>query len=226
MTSPQRAQFGPSRLLPGMRYTVQVIERVQAAHDVVTLWLAVPSTTQGPAQYLPGQFITLGLPTARGPIYRSYSLCGPGHGKGPWEITVKRHHAGVVSRHLYDSIRPGMLLQASAPAGAFTLPGDLSAQTPFIFIALGSGITPIYGMLRAIGRLASAKRPRVQLHYAYHSPADSIYAREIASLDPQRAWLAQFHYVSTQGVRITPDLVWRQPGAGARRVVRVWPSGV
>jgi ferredoxin-NADP reductase len=199
-----------------MRCTVQVIERVQAARDVVTFWLAVPGTTQGPAQYLPGQFITLGLPTARGPIYRSYSLCGPGRGKGPWEITVKRHHAGVVSRYLYDSIRPGMLLQASAPAGTFTLPGDVGAQNQLILIALGSGITPIYGMLRAIARLAPNMRPRVQLHYAYHSPADGIYAREITALDPQRTWLAQYHYVSTQGVHLTPNLVWKQAGAPER----------
>ncbi len=199
-----------------MRFTVQVIERVQAAQDVVTFWLAVPGTTQGPAQYLPGQFITIGLPTARGPIYRSYSLCGPGHGKGPWEITIKRQHAGVVSRYLYDSIRPGTLLQASAPAGSFTLPRDLNPQTSLVLVALGSGITPIYGMLRAIARRAPTERPRVQLHYAYHGPADSIYAREITSLDPQRTWLTQVHYVSTQGARITPDLVWRQSGAPAR----------
>jgi ferredoxin-NADP reductase len=199
-----------------MRYNVQVIERVQAAHGVVTFWLAVPGTTQSPAQYLPGQFITIGLPTARGPIYRSYSLCGPGSGKGPWEITIKRHHAGVVSRYLYDSIRPGMLLQASAPAGSFTLPRDLNPQTSLILVALGSGITPIYGMLRAIARRAPTERPRVQLHYAYHSPTDSIYAREINALDPQHSWLAQCHYVSTQGARITPDLVWRQSGAPAR----------
>ena len=166
MTSPQRAQFGSPHLLPGMRYSVQVIERVQAARDVVTFWLAIPGTTQGPAQYLPGQFITLGLPTARGPIYRSYSLCGPGRGKGPWEITVKRHHAGVVSRYLYNSIRPGMLLQASAPAGAFTLPRDLHAQTPLIFIALGSGITPI---------VWNATRHRAP--YAKRAPARAVALR-------------------------------------------------
>jgi ferredoxin-NADP reductase len=193
-----------------MRYNVQAIERVQTARDVVTFWLAVPGTTQGPAPYLPGQFITWGLPTARGPIYHSYSLCGPGRGKGPWEITVKRQHAGVVSRYLYDSIRPGMLLQASAPAGSFALPRDLNPQTSRILVALGSGITPIYWMLRAIARRAPTERPRVQLHHAYHGPSDSIYAREINALDPQHSWLAQSHYVSTQGARITR----RESGTG------------
>ncbi len=46
------------------------------------------------------------------------------------------------------------------------------------------------------------ERPRVTLHYAYHSPADAIFGRELLALDPQRAWLTQQHYVTTQGQRL------------------------
>jgi len=196
-------------------YRVQVVGRVQAARDVVTLWLALPGTLQAPAPYKPGQFVTLALPTDRGSLYRSYSLCGDGSADRPWEITVKRQHAGLVSGYIYDRVLPGMVLYVSAPAGAFILPDPLRPATPLVFVALGSGITPIYGMLRALARLAPERRPRVQLHYAYSSPADAIYGRELGELDPQQQWLAQWRYVSSAGARLTVEQVLAVSGAVA-----------
>jgi ferredoxin-NADP reductase len=195
---------------------VEVVGRLVAARDVVTLWLAQPGTTRAPAPYLPGQFITLALPTNQGTtISRSYSLCGDGSPERPWEITVKRQHAGMVSSYLFDRVGLGTRVQARGPFGSFTLPRDLRAGMPLVFVSLGSGIAPIYGMLRALAHLAPLQRPRVQLHYAYHSPADAIYGRELAALDPQRSWLVQWHYVSTSGARISPEQVFALVGAGA-----------
>jgi ferredoxin-NADP reductase len=189
---------------------VQVIGRAQAANDAVTFWLAAPGTTRAPMPYLPGQFITLTFtpPAQAGKhmptLYRSYSLCGDGDPQQPWEITVKRQRAGLVSTFLYDHIRTGTLLQASRPGGNFTLPASLDSNTRLVFVAAGSGITPLYGMLRAVARLDPAVRPQVHLHYAYHSPADAIYTRELAQLDPQRRWLWQWHYRSDQRQRLAP----------------------
>src|SRR5690349_16326755 len=119
MTAPMRATSQPGSRLAGRidAHQVQVVGRVQAARDVVTLWLAVPGTLQAPAPYKPGQFVTLALPTDRGSLYRSYSLCGDGSADRPWEITVKRQHAGLVSSYIYDRVVPGMVLYVSAPAG-------------------------------------------------------------------------------------------------------------
>lgn len=196
----------PSAPRAGM-HRVQVVGRVQTARDVVTLWLAAPATLQAPAPYQPGQFVTLALMTDRGPLYRSYSLCGDGSTDHPWEITVKRQHAGVVSSYIYDRVRQGQILYVSEPAGRFVLPSPLRRETPLIFVALGSGITPIYGMLRALARVPAQGRPPIQLHYAYSTPADAIYGRELAALDPQRAWLIQWHYISSQGSRLTPEQI-------------------
>lgn len=182
---------------------VEVLEVRAAAHDAATFVLAVPGTRAAPAAYRSGQFITLSLPSTSGAILRrSYSLCGDGRADRPWEITVKRVPGGAVSSFLLDRVRPGMRLRASRPQGAFTLPSAPRPATPLVFVAAGSGITPIYGMLRALARLDPASRPRVWLHYAYHSPADAIFGCELAALDPAGSWLAQRHYVSTVGTRL------------------------
>jgi ring-1,2-phenylacetyl-CoA epoxidase subunit PaaE len=189
----------------GNMITVQVVAVIPAAHDAVTLLLALPRTNRAPSQYRPGQFITLAFPTTESTLYRSYSLCGEGRADIPWEITVKRQHAGLVSNYLYRNVAPGMLLQASLPQGRFTLPDTMRSEMPIVFVAGGSGITPIYGMLRALAQLAPSLRPRAWLHFAFHSPADAIYAQELSRLDPSGRWLTQRYYSTANGQRFRPE---------------------
>ncbi len=205
------------------RFTpVQVVGREAAARNAVTLRLAVPGTRRAPAPYQPGQFITLAftLPAAKGQqrrtVYRSYSLCGDGNPQEPWQITVKVREGGLISPLLWTRVGLGVQLPASRPQGTFTLPPEVDAATRLVFVAGGSGITPIYGMLRALAALPASQRPRVWLHYAYASTADAIYGRELAALDPEGRWLRQTHYVSSQRQRLTPQAVLASLGPEAR----------
>lgn len=199
---------------PARTLTVEVVACAPAASDAVTLLLAVPGTEQAPAAYRPGQFITLSFAAGNTTLHRSYSLCGDGRPDTPWEITVKRQHGGMVSNYLYSRARPGMLLRSTLPRGSFTLPAA-RPDVPLVFVAGGSGITPIYGMLRALAQLAPARRPRVWLHYAYHAPAEAIYLQQLLALDPPRQWLTQVHYVGEQGQRLRADQVVASMGAAA-----------
>jgi ferredoxin-NADP reductase len=201
----------------GKHVVVQVLSRSDAARDTITLLLAVPGTRRAPAPYRPGQFITLMFPTDAMPLYRSYSLCGDGSADRPWEITVKRQEAGVISTYLHRQAQPGMLLRASLPQGRFTLPAAPAPANPLVFIAGGSGITPIYAMLRGLAALPAGRRPRVWLHYAYSRPEDAIYGRELAALDPERQWLTQVHYVSAAGGRLRPEQILASLGAAGAR---------
>src|SRR5712671_5201960 len=154
---------------------VQVIRHDVIAPNVITLSLAQPGTKQAPGPYLPGQFITLVIPGNNGNIYRSYSLCGNGNPRDPWEITIKRIPGGVVSNYLYVIVKVGMILNTLPPRGAFMLPASLRPEQTFVFVAVGSGITPIRGLLRAIAALPPGSRPKAQLHYASRSAQETIY---------------------------------------------------
>jgi ferredoxin-NADP reductase len=211
--TPDRA--GPAGTVGSRTVAVEVLAATPAARDAVTFALALPGTRQAPAPYRPGQFITLAIPYGGTTLYRSYSLCGDGRTDAPWEITVKRTKGGAISNYLLDRVRPGMRLRASTPLGTFTLPADARPGALLIFVAAGSGITPLYGMLRALARLAPAQRPRVQLHYAHHSPADAIFGRQLSTLDPEQSWLKQRWYVSTNGRRLTPEAVLAAAGSEA-----------
>lgn len=202
----------PTNMLP-----VQVIGRQVIAPDVVSVQIVLPGTSQAPAPYLAGQFVTLALPTPRETLYRSYSLCGDGDPSRPWELTIKRMQMGAVSSYFYQSVQQGTLLYASLPRGTFTLPGRLSPEMAFVFVATGSGITPLMGMLRSIRRLPEQERPLVQLHYASRTPEDIIYRDELDAMDPDRIWLRQLHYVSSEGYRMTADDILDYAGPAAVR---------
>src|SRR6478736_2249400 len=89
----------PTNMLP-----VQVVERNVIAPDVVSVQIVLPGASQAPAPYLPGQFVTLALPTPNETLYRSYSLCGDGDPSRPWELTIKRMKMGAVSTYFYQSV--------------------------------------------------------------------------------------------------------------------------
>ncbi len=195
----------PANMLP-----VRVIARQDVAPGVVSVHIVLPGTQQAPAPYLPGQFVTLALPTPRETLYRSYSLCGAGDPSEPWELTIKRVNQGAVSNYFYEKVVAGTLLYASLPRGVFTLPGNLHPGMVLTMVAVGSGVTPIMGMLRAIARMRPEERPFARLYYASRSPEDIIFGDELRMMDPREQWLIQRHYLSSRGDRLTQEAVFAQ----------------
>jgi ferredoxin-NADP reductase len=124
---------------------------------------------------------------------------------------------GAVSTYFYRSVHTGTLLYASLPRGTFTLPAHVTQQMVFVFVAAGSGITPIMGMLRAIDRMPEAQRPLAQLHYASKSPRDIIFGDELDQMDPDETWLNQRHYLSSRHERMTVDEILAGAGTMSKR---------
>jgi len=80
---------------------------------------------------------------------RCYSMCSSAHRRdGRFELTVKAHPEGLVSRHLVDHARPGVIVGLSRPQGDFTLPDPRPER--LLLISGGSGITPVLSMLRTL----------------------------------------------------------------------------
>jgi ferredoxin-NADP reductase len=196
---------------------VQVVARDEIAPDTVSVLIVLPGTRQAPAPYLPGQFVTLALPTRHETLYRSYSLCGDGSPDQPWELTIKRMERGAVSTYFYEEVDVGTLLYASLPRGTFTLPTHVGPEMTLVMIAMGSGITPIMGMLRALANLPPGEQPLTQLHYASRSPEEIIFGDELYDMDPEQRWLSQRHYLSSDGNRMTVEAILARAGQRAAK---------
>lgn len=196
---------GVPKITPASMLRVKVIQREEIAPGVASVSIVLIDTTHAPAHYLPGQFVTLALPTPRETLYRSYSLCSDGDPSRPWELTLRKMGAGDVSTTFFDSLQPNTLLFASLPSGAFTLPAHIEPQEPLVMVALGSGITPLMGHLRAINRMTEGERPLVHLHYASRSREHELFSAELAEIDPEQRWLRQWAYFSEEGQQLTAD---------------------
>ncbi|HEX8981725.1 MAG TPA: FAD-binding oxidoreductase [Ktedonobacterales bacterium] len=196
---------GIPKITPASMLRVKVIQREEIAPGVASVSIVLIDTAHAPTHYLPGQFVTLALPTPRETLYRSYSLCSDGDPSRPWELTLRKMGAGDISTTFFDAVQPNTLLFASLPGGAFTLPAQREPQEPLVMVALGSGITPLMGHLRAINRMPEGERPLVHLHYASRSREHELFSAELAEIDPEQRWLRQWVYYSEEGQQLTAD---------------------
>lgn len=139
-----------------------------------------------PVTYEAGQFITLVFPKPGKEDRRSYSFSSaPALGE-PMRITVKRIPNGEYSRQLFNNIKPGDTLISSGISGFFRLPARPGQIRQFVFLAAGSGITPVYSLLKTI--LHTTKLP-VVLIYSNSSEEETIFHSELLELSsrfPQR----------------------------------------
>jgi ring-1,2-phenylacetyl-CoA epoxidase subunit PaaE len=167
-----------------------------------------------PILYEAGQFLTL-LFTFRGhELRRSYSFSTtPGVDPVP-AITVKRVANGEISRHLLDRLRVGETLTSLPPAGRFTLDPDVREN---VFIAAGSGLVPVYSLLRQALKLPGS---RIMLLTQQHERASTPFWAEISWMSGM--WAIEWTELeSVRNGRLTKDrlIQWignLEPGVKAR----------
>ena len=93
------------------------------------------------------------------------------------ELTVGRHDGGLVSSHLFEHARVGMIVGLDSVAGDFTLP---AGPGRLLFVSGGSGITPVMSMLRTL-RARRHTGEVVFVHYA-RSKQEACYRDELAEI--------------------------------------------
>ena len=126
-------------------------------------------------------------------------------------MTVKRVTGGVVSGWLHARVRPGHTIEVGKPAGWFTLrPGD----GPILFLAAGSGVTPIYALLR---QALTGTRPII-LVTVHRTPEAAIFGpaiRALADGQPDRLRLIEILTAGRIGDRFAPARACLSGLAGA-----------
>ncbi|TDH27502.1 ferredoxin--NADP reductase [Segetibacter sp. 3557_3] len=102
----------------------------------------------GALTYKAGQFITFMLEIDGKEVRRSYSFSStPGIDPVPF-VTIKRIQNGYISRHLFDHAQEGDVLDVLPPGGRFVLEETGTAHQ--FFIAAGTGITPIFSLIKSV----------------------------------------------------------------------------
>lgn len=186
LIDPATFDFWASRIHPAWSWArplAQVVERRVEAQDAVTLVLkpnrhGLAGLRAGRAAFQPGQHIHLSAEVNGRRTTRSYSLTGTPRADGLISITVKRVEGGHLSTHLCRDVREGDVLELGDVFGDLTLPAQ--PQGAWLFLAAGSGITPLMSLTRA---LAERQMPvDLTLIYWARTRAELCFAQELRNL--------------------------------------------
>ncbi|QGM48196.1 2Fe-2S iron-sulfur cluster-binding protein [Methylocystis heyeri] len=143
---------------------VHSIERV--SHDIVRLRVEAEKF-----EYRPGQFLEL---IAGADLKRHYSLASHPEDDPYLEMHIRLHENGRMSRRLTEALEPGHRLHVAGPSGTCFYEG-VDAEQPLVLIGAGTGLAPLYGVLR--DALKRGHRGPIRL---YHGARDSrgLYLRD------------------------------------------------
>lgn len=146
--------------------------------------LDIPTHLQRRFRYRPGQFLTLRLQDGESLLKRSYSISSSPNADSSLQITIKRILDGKISNYLADTIREGDALTVLPPQGSF-FRTSLRKPRLYICFAAGSGITPIFSILKTV--LLKSPESRIVLVYANRDEDSVIFSAaldELASRHP------------------------------------------
>ncbi len=147
----------------------------QETPDVKTFRLMNPLGGALPFSYLPGQFLTLTVPSEGKPIKRSYTIASSPTQHDYAEICVKHEEGGVVSGFVHTQVHEGDLIEVSGPSGLFTFTGRECKC--ILLLGGGVGITPLMSVLRY---LTDRSWPGdIFLLYGVKTPSDIIFREEL-----------------------------------------------
>ncbi|MGL5290589.1 MAG: 2Fe-2S iron-sulfur cluster-binding protein [Vibrionaceae bacterium] len=190
------------------------IHRKQEAHDVVS-WQFVPLSGALPAA-LAGQCVTMHITMDGKALSRAYTLSSSPQDPF-WQITIKA--AGEVSQYLLENLHEGAQVQIDGPFGDFHLTKYPSARP--LLLSAGSGITPMWSMLR--DELAKNSNADIRFIHSARSRQDLIFATELKALAREHrgleyAWVLeeseaeypwQGRLTAAMLLKLAPDLLTR-----------------
>ncbi len=176
-----------------------VTDIIHETHDVRTY--VVKRADGASIEYKAGQFITLIIDLNGRELRRSYSISTcPGYDEHV-AFTIKLITNGEVSRHLFRTITVGSEINTELPGGRFVAPTEGPAQRDIFLFAAGSGVTPVFSLLKFF--LTCTNHP-VKLVLQNHTVSDVIFHDKLNEL--ANLYTEKFHFFNF--ISVPPGPGW------------------
>ena len=133
-------------------------------------------------------------------------------------FTVKRVQNGLVSNYINDNIVPGNVINVTPPFGNFCFEPDVRARRTCYFFAAGSGITPIYAMIRTM--LAAEPYSVAYLVYGNADVRSTIFYTALTDLEEASEGRLVVRNVLSRSSFWSSGNCWRRGRIGATVVAR------
>jgi ferredoxin-NADP reductase len=170
--------------------TAQLTKSVLLSPETKHLELKVQSADE--FRFTPGQFVSIKQPRPDGKVHtRAYSIASAPRSDATFDLCLNRVEEGFLSNWLCD-LEVGATVQFHGPHGLFTV---REPSTDSVFIATGTGIAPIRGMVHWLFEKAERNHGHENWLVFGTRYERSIYYRDeferIARENPN------FHYIPT-----------------------------
>jgi ferredoxin-NADP reductase len=151
--------------------------------------------------FIPGQFITLHIPTPTKVLRRSYSIANSTHEPSDKiEFAASYIPAGIASDLLF-TMQEGGQVAATGPFGRLILRDEQPSR--YILVATGTGITPYRTMLSELAqRFQHWPCFKVILLFGVRKPEDLLYRHEFSTFMEKNPWFEFRAYYS----RVQPEM--------------------
>ena len=169
--------------------TIAKLERL--TKDAVALTFDLPEDLADTFKYIQGQHLTLKADINGEDIRRSYSIC-QGVNEQQLQVGIKAIDGGVFSNYANTELKAGMTLEVMPPQGHFYTELNESNEKHYLFIAVGSGITPNLAHIRSV--LANESNSKVTLLYGNKSTSMMMFRENLAFIKNQ--YLTRFQQVN------------------------------
>ncbi|MEL6251640.1 MAG: ferredoxin--NADP reductase [Bacteroidota bacterium] len=142
--------------------------------------LVFPNPETENFSYLPGQYLTLRIMIEGKEERRAYSLSSCPFTDEELAVSIKQVEQGKVSNYLADKLEVGDEVEVMRPMGKFVIEPDITQQRHCIMIGAGSGITPLFSMIKGV--LDQEPESKVSLWYGNRKEDSVMFARQLTAL--------------------------------------------
>jgi|YNPBryulayer2012_1023412.scaffolds.fasta_scaffold03531_4 ring-1,2-phenylacetyl-CoA epoxidase subunit PaaE len=162
-------------------YKLKVAKIIKETPDTVTIVFDIPKELNEVFHYKPGQYVTIKLPDGDPSDRRAYSISSSPYWDEPLGITVKKLPEGKLSVYLNENLQVGDYLDVIPPIGNFVLDFENKPDANYVLYAAGSGITPIFSILKSI--LKVQPKAQILLLYSNRTEQSIIFYDKLRTLE-------------------------------------------
>ncbi len=168
-------------------HSLQIKNIRKETGSCVSISFEIPDELKEDFHFHSGQYLTLRSNIQNEDIRRSYSLCSAPSDK-EWRVAIKQVENGVFSTHALTNLQEGHYLDVMNPMGNFKLETHPENEKSYVLFAAGSGVTPIFSILKSI--LREEPKSHVTMFYGNQGFSEVIFREELENL--KNAYLSRF----------------------------------
>ncbi len=168
------------------------VASLRTVADALVLGFEVPPALRETFAFTPGQYLTLRAVVKGEDLRRSYSICSAAD-DGTLRVGIRLLPGGAFSGWAAAALKVGDTLDVLPPQGRFFVPIDPAARRHLLFIAAGSGITPMLSLIESM--LAREPHTRCTLIYGNRRLASTMFREALDDLKNRHLARLAIHHV-------------------------------